>query len=120
MKSTINAVTPGPLTPRTSSFQRPTPSTLPINLSLSEDERSPSRSKSDSISPHLSKTTAANHSATHNIDDDEEELYEYFPLSLDDWYAYSLSLSSCSYREEVPSAVDPIWCHDLVYFVHGI
>lgn len=58
---------------------------MPINLSLSEDERSPSRSKSDSISPHFSKTTAAALNAAQNIDDDEEELYEYFPLSLDDW-----------------------------------
>lgn len=86
IKSTATASqTPGPITPRNASFQRPAPSTLPINLSLSEDERSPGRSKSDSKSPHFKKTTAAGLNAAHNIDDDEEELYEYFPLSLDDW-----------------------------------
>lgn len=78
-------MTPRPITPRSDSIQRPTSSTLPINLSLSEDERSPSRSKSDSTSPHLSKTTAATRKMAQGTDDDEEELYEYFPLSLDDW-----------------------------------
>lgn len=85
IKSTGTSLPTGPITPRNESFQRPAPSTLPINLSLSEDERSPSRSKSDSKSPHFSKFTAASLNAAQNIDDDEEELYEYFPLSLDDW-----------------------------------
>ena len=63
--------------------------TLPINLSLSEDERSPNRSVSDnSISPQFSKTVPpavfpSGDSPLQN--EDGEMLYEYFPLSLDDW-----------------------------------
>ncbi|CAN8098079.1 unnamed protein product [Discula destructiva] len=85
MKSGASSVTPGPATPRTSTSQRPGHSSLPINLSLSEDEHSPNRSKSDSVSPHFSKSMAISLNAHLNVDDDEEEIYEYFPLSLDDW-----------------------------------
>lgn len=80
-----NSVGVTPATPRNNSFQRSAPSTLPINLSLSEDERSPNRSKSDSISPHFPKSQVAAQNLQQNTEDDEEELYEYFPLSLDDW-----------------------------------
>lgn len=74
-------------TPRTSSFRRSTPSTIPINLSLSEDERSPNRSTSDPISPHFPKSHLGSQNMQHPIEDEEEEedLYEYFPLSVDDW-----------------------------------
>ncbi|OTB02169.1 hypothetical protein M426DRAFT_74761 [Hypoxylon sp. CI-4A] len=62
-----------------------TPS-VPINLSLSEDERSPNnRSNSDSLtSPKLHRTTTI-HGAGGSPIEEEEELYEYFPLSVDDW-----------------------------------
>ncbi|ROV87420.1 hypothetical protein VMCG_10712 [Cytospora schulzeri] len=76
-----------PSTPRSNSFHRgTTASSLPINLSLSEDERSPNRSNSDSTSPHFAKMVplAVAH-AQKSSEEDEEQLYEYFPLSLDDW-----------------------------------
>ena len=86
--------------------------TLPINLSLSEDERSPNNrsgsgggggggngSDQSLTSPHLNKTLAASGGgggfgqtvagANNNPDQSPLEtadmLYEYFPLSLDDW-----------------------------------
>ncbi|KAI1374493.1 p53-like transcription factor [Hypoxylon crocopeplum] len=59
---------------------------VPINLSLSEDERSPNnRSNSDSLtSPRLHRTSTS-HGAGGSPVEEEEELYEYFPLSVDDW-----------------------------------
>ncbi|OTA82233.1 hypothetical protein M434DRAFT_37218 [Hypoxylon sp. CO27-5] len=59
---------------------------VPINLSLSEDERSPNnRSNSDSLtSPKLHRTSTS-HGAAGSPIEEEEELYEYFPLSVDDW-----------------------------------
>lgn len=58
---------------------------IPINLSLSEDERSPkNRMNSDAMqSPqfHRSSTGGGHTSPT----EEDEELYEYFPLSVDDW-----------------------------------
>lgn len=58
----------------------------PINLSLSEDERSPNRSSSELQSPRFNKTTVtADPSQSQSPKDDEEMLYEYFPLSVDDW-----------------------------------
>ncbi|KAI1388015.1 p53-like transcription factor [Hypoxylon trugodes] len=59
---------------------------VPINLSLSEDERSPNnRSNSDSLtSPKLHRTSTS-HGAGGSPMEEEEELYEYFPLSVDDW-----------------------------------
>lgn len=71
----------------------PTP-TLPINLSLSEDERSPNRSNSDTMSsPQLTtKMAAASGLAGEGTRaspiEDGELLYEYFPLSLDDWLVF--------------------------------
>ncbi|KAI1079969.1 p53-like transcription factor [Whalleya microplaca] len=59
---------------------------VPINLSLSEDERSPNnRSNSDSLqSPRLHRTSTS-HGHGGSPMEEEEELYEYFPLSVDDW-----------------------------------
>ncbi|KAI1100094.1 p53-like transcription factor [Jackrogersella minutella] len=59
---------------------------VPINLSLSEDERSPNnRSTTDSLtSPKLHRTSTS-HGAGGSPIEEEEELYEYFPLSVDDW-----------------------------------
>ncbi|POS79655.1 NDT80/PhoG like DNA-binding family protein, partial [Diaporthe helianthi] len=74
-----------PTTPRSNSFQRGVPSSLPINLSLSEDERSPNRSSSDCTSPRHAKSMATCQNLQKSPGDDEEQLYEYFPLSLDDW-----------------------------------
>ncbi|KAK0709596.1 hypothetical protein B0T26DRAFT_742988 [Lasiosphaeria miniovina] len=68
--------------------------TLPINLSLSEDERSPNRSGSESTqSPQFAKSIASvsasgpagqNHPNGSPLET-ADMLYEYFPLSLDDW-----------------------------------
>ncbi|KAI1846065.1 hypothetical protein JX266_007874 [Neoarthrinium moseri] len=58
---------------------------LPIDLSLSEDERSPNnRSTSDALqSPQLTRFGSG---LGHGSPAEEtEELYEYFPLSVDDW-----------------------------------
>ncbi|KAK3381441.1 hypothetical protein B0H63DRAFT_204696 [Podospora didyma] len=64
--------------------------TLPINLSLSEDERSPNRSSSDSTqSPQFTKSISTIGGNGQNPGGSPLEtadmLYEYFPLSLDDW-----------------------------------
>ncbi|KAM0331519.1 hypothetical protein ACHAQA_003196 [Verticillium albo-atrum] len=58
----------------------------PINLSLSEDERSPNRSSAELQSPRFAKTVAvAGPTSSQSPKDDEDMLYEYFPLSVDDW-----------------------------------
>ncbi|KAI0477828.1 hypothetical protein GGR56DRAFT_638957 [Xylariaceae sp. FL0804] len=59
---------------------------VPISLSLSEDERSPNnRSNSDSLtSPRLQRASSGQIGAGSPMEE-EEELYEYFPLSVDDW-----------------------------------
>lgn len=78
-----------PATPRNNSFQQQrtstAPSSLPINLSLSEDERSPNRSTPDAASPRFQKMMPVAANLQKSNEDDEEQLYEYFPLSLDDW-----------------------------------
>ena len=84
-----------PTTPRSNSFQRGVPSSLPINLSLSEDERSPNRSSSDCTSPRQAKSMAASQNLQKSPEDDEEQLYEYFPLSLDDWYVLKKKKKNC-------------------------
>ncbi|KAL0941821.1 putative acid phosphatase [Colletotrichum truncatum] len=58
----------------------------PINLSLSEDERSPNRSNSDVQSPQFTKSmAAAAHNPSQSPKEEDDLLYEYFPLSVDDW-----------------------------------
>lgn len=60
--------------------------TAPINLSLSEDERSPNRSSAEVSSPQMGKAhPAAGLVAGSSPPEDEDPLYEYFPLSVDDW-----------------------------------
>ncbi|KAL2016869.1 hypothetical protein VTK56DRAFT_2903 [Thermocarpiscus australiensis] len=99
--------TPSPLT-STSKSQRTAstaeaPQSLPISLPLSEDERSPNRSNSaDSTqSPQLTKASMAPSSGEAGVGGQNQSrqaqnqlaspletadmLYEYFPLSLDDW-----------------------------------
>lgn len=64
-------------------------SSLPINLTLSEDERSPNLSSSDAQSPQFAKPTTATNTHHHPSQSPMETVdncYEYFPLSLDDWY----------------------------------
>ncbi|KAJ4205549.1 NDT80 domain-containing protein [Fusarium falciforme] len=59
---------------------------LPINLSLSEDERSPNRSSAELHSPNSGKnhsTTGVNREASPA--EEADPLYEYFPLTVDDW-----------------------------------
>jgi len=87
------------------------PQPLPITLSLSEDERSPPNrcgSNDSNQSPRLSKSSmllsaggtgleaggqTAGTSGAHNLLagslDADDMLYEYFPLSLDDWWVPS-------------------------------
>ncbi|KAK1994200.1 NDT80/PhoG like DNA-binding family protein [Colletotrichum falcatum] len=59
---------------------------VPINLSLSEDERSPNRSNSDVQSPQFTKSTVpTGQNPSQSPREEEDLLYEYFPLSVDDW-----------------------------------
>jgi hypothetical protein len=58
----------------------------PINLSLSDDERSPNRSSVELQSPRAGKAQAVSGPAPGSSPPEEEDpLYEYFPLSVDDW-----------------------------------
>ncbi|KAF4125596.1 NDT80 / PhoG like DNA-binding family [Geosmithia morbida] len=61
----------------------------PINLSLSEDERSPNRCSAEVVSPQNGRagTTAVGRqaAAASSPTESEDPLYEYFPLSIDDW-----------------------------------
>ena len=78
-----------PLNPASKSSAARQNSTAPINLSLSEDERSPNRSGTETSSPQHSKAHAGvGQQAGSSPPEEEEALYEYFPLSVDDWYAY--------------------------------
>jgi hypothetical protein len=68
------------------SFSRPPNPTVPITLSLSEDEKSPNRSSAELQSPQLSKAYPANgQNASNSPAEEADPLYEYFPLSVDDW-----------------------------------
>ncbi|KAJ1338380.1 DNA binding [Microdochium nivale] len=71
---------------KTSSKTTPPAPIMPINLSLSEDERSPqNRSNSEpQLSPGVNRTNSA-HLRTGSPTEEDDLLYEYFPLSLDDW-----------------------------------
>lgn len=60
---------------------------MPINLSLSEDEKSPNRSSAELQSPQMGKShPVSGQNAGNSPADDPDPLYEYFPLTLDDWY----------------------------------
>lgn len=70
---------------------RPAPS-VPLSLSLSEDERSPGRSSVETTSPRFARGAAGGAPAVNARQSPVEEvdmLYEYFPLSVDDWYVFS-------------------------------
>ncbi|KAM3514805.1 hypothetical protein MY11210_001529 [Beauveria gryllotalpidicola] len=68
------------------STSRPREAGAPINLSLSEDERSPNRSSADLQSPKLGKShPAIGQHAASSPTEEADPLYEYFPLSVDDW-----------------------------------
>ncbi|QPC58241.1 hypothetical protein HYE67_000472 [Fusarium culmorum] len=68
------------------SIPRQNPS-LPISLSLSEDERSPNRSSAELHSPNSGKgyTTSGANRENSPADEGADPLYEYFPLTVDDW-----------------------------------
>lgn len=72
-------------TPTIGSHSKNTPS-VPINLSLSEDERSPNnRANSDALqSPSISRTSTGP-GRVGSPAEEADMLYEYFPLSVDDW-----------------------------------
>jgi hypothetical protein len=75
-----------PQSSKTSQRQGSTISSVPINLSLSEDERSPNISSPDHQSPQFAKTVAATgQNPSQSPLETADMLYEYFPLSLDDW-----------------------------------
>lgn len=72
-----------------SATNRQNPS-APINLSLSEDERSPNRSSVEVSSPQQGKPHASIGLAAGSSPPEEADpLYEYFPLSVDDWYGFT-------------------------------
>ncbi|KAL5091478.1 hypothetical protein Trisim1_003082 [Trichoderma cf. simile WF8] len=76
----------GPPPNHRNSFSRPPNPTVPITLSLSEDEKSPNRSSAELQSPQLSKAYPANgQNASNSPAEEADPLYEYFPLSVDDW-----------------------------------
>ncbi|KAG5984010.1 hypothetical protein E4U55_006375 [Claviceps digitariae] len=59
---------------------------VPINLSLSEDEKSPNRSGTELQSPPMGNVLAGSgQNAGSSPVDDPDPLYEYFPLTVDDW-----------------------------------
>ncbi|PHH87513.1 hypothetical protein CDD83_8751 [Cordyceps sp. RAO-2017] len=61
-------------------------SAMPINLSLSEDEKSPNRSSAELQSPQFGKVLPAMcQNAANSPAEDPDPLYEYFPLTVDDW-----------------------------------
>lgn len=74
-------------------------SSVPLSLSLSEDERSPGRGSVETASPLLAKGAVgpAAGNARQSPVEEADMLYEYFPLSLDDWYVrFSLFSSHCA------------------------
>ncbi|KAL2755637.1 hypothetical protein ACRALDRAFT_1064327, partial [Sodiomyces alcalophilus JCM 7366] len=81
-RPTVKSSAPGPAT----SGPHRAGTSGPINLSLSEDERSPKMSSTDFQSPQHTKAVAvAGPTSSQSPKDDEDMLYEYFPLSVDDW-----------------------------------
>lgn len=59
---------------------------VPINLSLSEDEKSPNQSSAQLQSPQMGKAfLSSGLNAGNSPADDPDPLYEYFPLTVDDW-----------------------------------
>ncbi|ODA82419.1 hypothetical protein RJ55_00926 [Drechmeria coniospora] len=79
--------TPGGQTPHGSLSRQS--SAVPINLSLSEEEKSPNRSSAELPSPQMGKfgstSTAAGANPGSSPTEDPDPLYEYFPLTVDDW-----------------------------------
>lgn len=65
-------------------------SSVPLSLSLSEDERSPGRGSVEVGSPLAAKVGPAVSSRRSPVEE-ADMLYEYFPLSLDDWYVLASS-----------------------------
>jgi hypothetical protein len=73
-------------TPSNNAHRAPSITSVPLNLSLTEDERSPKRSSSELHSPQLSRASTSNGPVTAQSPmETADMLYEYFPLSLDDW-----------------------------------
>ena len=59
---------------------------VPISLSLSEDEKSPNRLSAELQSPQFGKShSISGQNAGSSPADDPDPLYEYFPLTVDDW-----------------------------------
>lgn len=91
---------------------------LPINLSLSEDERSPNRSSAELHSPNSGKgyTTAGANRETSPADEGADPLYEYFPLTVDDWYVTTL-LDLSTFTLLTSTRMPPV---DAVYRPHVV
>ncbi|KAG4258399.1 acid phosphatase [Fusarium proliferatum] len=91
---------------------------LPINLSLSEDERSPNRSSAELHSPNSGKgyTTAGANRENSPADEGADPLYEYFPLTVDDWYVTTL-LDLSTFTLLTSTRMPPV---DAVYRPHVV
>jgi hypothetical protein len=93
---------------------------MPISLSLSDDDRSPNRSSADLASPQLGKAgLALGHNAGSSPVEEADPLYEYFPLSLDDWfvalsYITSKTLTSLTFGTRMPP-VDAVYRPHVVH-----
>jgi hypothetical protein len=59
------------------------PPSLPVGLSLSDEEST--RSMSGSLAPTLSSDKKSSQATVTSPVESADHLYEYFPLSLDDW-----------------------------------
>lgn len=94
----------------------------PITLSLSEDERSPNnRSTTESLtSPRIHRTSTI-HTMGGSPLEEEEELYEYFPLSVDDWSVFlSLNMTRTNKqtdKEYRTPLVDTVYRPHLVHHI---
>ncbi|CAI4217431.1 unnamed protein product [Parascedosporium putredinis] len=61
-------------------------SSVPLSLSLSEDERSPGRGSTETASPKIPKPSGVRpQNPSQSPVEEVDMLYEYFPLSVDDW-----------------------------------
>ena len=87
-RSSATGATPArPSAPRTQRNTGRPASSVPLSLSLSEDERSPGQGSTETASPQLPKPSATNpQNPSQSPMEEVDMLYEYFPLSVDDWY----------------------------------
>lgn len=96
------------------SISRPS---MPINLSLSDDDKSPNRSSADVASPQQGKTLIGlGLNAGSSPIEEADPLYEYFPLSVDDW-SVGLSLSACNMTKQIPGCLRLMPCTGRMLYI---